>query len=85
MIKIPFIFYFDGNKDEPDWESLGIPKPEDEDTETKIRDVYVLKKLIRMIEPNIEDDQGSYISIHGEEISWKCPLEPSEVHKLIEG
>jgi hypothetical protein len=84
MIKIPFTFYIDNNKEEPDWESLGIAKPDDFQSETlkQVADVLVNPMVINYVEPVI-DGEGSYISLMEKE--WHSPLSVDEIADILNG
>jgi hypothetical protein len=82
MIKIPFTFYIDNNKEEPDWESLGIAKPDDFQSETlkQVADVLVNPMVINYVEPVI-DGEGCYVNLMDKD--WHTPLGIQEIAKLI--
>ena len=84
MIKIPFTFYLDNNKEEPDWESLGVARPKDfESSEIKqVSEVLINPRIINYVEPVI-DGEGSYISLLDKD--WHSPLSVDEIADLING
>jgi hypothetical protein len=80
LIKIPFTFYFKTNS-HVDWDSLGVPEPEEDNEEKQVHDAYINPSIINYIEPVI-GGEGSYVCI-GEDKSWHTPLSVDEVAKLI--
>ena len=82
MIEIPFTFYLDNIKEEPDWESMGIPAPKSCDVEGQrhIAKVLVRKDVINYIEPVIDGD-GCYVNLLDKD--WHTPLSIEEIAKLI--
>jgi len=82
MIKIPFTFYLDNVKEEPDWESMGIEKPSscDADSPRHVANVLVNPMVINYIEPYI-DGEGCYVNLMDKD--WHTPLSIEELEKLI--
>lgn len=80
LIKIPFTFYFKTDS-HVDWDSLGVPEPEEDIEEKQIHDAYINPMIINYIEPVI-NGEGSYVCI-GDDKSWHTPLSVDEVAKLI--
>ena len=81
LVKIP-LKYYQSKPVDIDYESLGLPIPQESIDEYYQHDTYVDPKEIVWIEPNL-DGEGCYIHVRGFEREWLCAMDIDELAKLV--